>query len=87
MKVEHLIKRPEIKPVKNEDRVIVMALRFNSHGTQVQIEPTMRRIQHMISIQMHREMELAGFAFTSGDNIVSENGDLTLEDLLNSDNQ
>lgn len=82
MKSETDLKRAEIKVDKEDDRVVVMALRFNSHGAELQIGPTMNRIQHMLSIQMHREMEIAGFAFGSGDGIVSENGTLTLIDLV-----
>ena len=82
MKAENIISPPKIKPTKDEDHVVVMALKFNSHGSSVQIEPTMHRIQHMLSIQMHRGMELVGFAFTSNDSVISENGSLTLEDLL-----
>lgn len=69
-------------PGKEEERTIVVALRFGVHGNELQAEECINRVQRMLQVEMHRPIEIVASAYTTNGGTVSHRGTNSVAELL-----
>lgn len=72
------------RPVQEEERDVVVALRFKTFSSPVHMQQLFERIRRYLAVELQHEVELAGYAYSEGDTeVVSALGPRDAEVRLN----
>lgn len=80
---EHSDTEPVVDETLTEsEHSVAITLTFSSYGSRENVERAIEEVHRWISVQMHRNVQVAASGYTDGKSLVTKNGSLSIVEII-----